>query len=84
MAIISDRLRSSAAGSMRDVSDKHRSSAASSIEHVSEPIDAQTAADSLKYGPRGALLVAGISVALLFLGWLAFYFLLFMPRGPVG
>jgi hypothetical protein len=83
MPIISDRLRSSA-GSMQDVSDKHRSSAASSIEHVSEPIDARTAAESLKYGPRGALLVAGISVGLLFLGWLAFYFLLFMPRGPVG
>ena len=37
-----------------------------------------------RHGPRGALVVAGISVALLFIGWLAFYFLLFMPRGSVG
>ena len=28
--------------------------------------------------------VAGVSTALLFVGWLAFYFLLFMPRGSVG
>jgi hypothetical protein len=32
----------------------------------------------------GALVVASIAVALLFLGWLAFYFLLFIPRGSVG
>jgi hypothetical protein len=41
-------------------------------------------AEALRYGPRGALLVAGISTALLFVGWLAFYFLLFIPRGSVG
>ena len=35
-------------------------------------------------GGRGALVVAAIAVALLFIGWLAFYFLLFMPRGPIG
>jgi len=64
--------------------DQPRSPAAGSIEHVSEPIDTQTAADSLKYGQGGAFLVAGISVALLFIGWLAFYFLLFIPRGAVG
>jgi hypothetical protein len=34
--------------------------------------------------PRGALVVAGIAVAVLFLGWIAFYFLLFLPRGAVG
>jgi len=39
---------------------------------------------ALKYGPRGALVIAGIGVALLFIGWLAFYFLLFLPRGSVG
>jgi hypothetical protein len=42
------------------------------------------AAASLKHGPRGALLLAGISVSLLFIGWLLFYFLLFIPRGPIG
>ena len=45
---------------------------------------ADAAAEALKDGPRGALLVAGIAVALLLVGWLAFYFLLFLPRGPVG
>jgi hypothetical protein len=54
------------------------------MEHVAEPIDANTAAIALKHGPRGALLLAGIAVGLLFLGWLAFYFLLFMPRGSIG
>jgi len=34
--------------------------------------------------PRGALVVAGLAVAVLFFGWLAFYFLLFLPRGPIG
>ncbi len=34
--------------------------------------------------PRGAIIVAAIAVGLLFLGWLAFYFLLFLPRGAIG
>jgi hypothetical protein len=38
----------------------------------------------LKHGARGAFVVAGISAGLLFIGWLAFYFLLFLPRGSVG
>jgi hypothetical protein len=54
------------------------------LEHVAAPIDAQTAAEALKHGPRGALVLASISVGLLFVGWLLFYFVLFMPRGPVG
>jgi hypothetical protein len=88
LSTVSDNPLSSAARSAqvseRIVSDKRHSSAASSREHVSEPIDAQTAAYSLKYGPRGAFFVAGISVALLFIGWVAFYFLLFIARGLVG
>ena len=39
---------------------------------------------ALRNGPIGALVVASIAVGLLFIGWLAFYFLLFMPRGPIG
>jgi hypothetical protein len=42
------------------------------------------AAESLRGGARGALVVSAIAVGLLFIGWLAFYFLIFMPRGPVG
>ena len=35
-------------------------------------------------GPRGAALVAGISVAVLLAIWIAFYFFIFVPRGSVG
>ena len=64
--------------------DVPHTSAAARPEHVAAPIDTMTAAAALRGGPRGALLLASISVGLLFLGWLAFYFFLFMPRGPVG
>lgn len=46
-----------------------------------ERIEAQHA---LAHGARGAILVAGVAVALLFIGWLLFYFVLFMRRGYVG
>ena len=61
----------------------HRS-AAHLPEHVAAPIGAQAAAEALENGPRGALLLSAISVGLLFISWLAFYFLLFQPRGPIG
>jgi hypothetical protein len=61
----------------------HRS-AVGSTEHVAEPTGADAAAESLQHGPRGAFVVSGIAVALLFIGWVAFYFLLFMPRGSIG
>jgi hypothetical protein len=48
------------------------------------PVLADAAAQALRDGPRGAFFVAGIATALLFVGWLAFYFLLFMPRGSIG
>ncbi|ESY94322.1 hypothetical protein [Mesorhizobium sp. LNHC209A00] len=48
------------------------------------PIEWNAAQEALRNGPRGAFLVAGIATALLFAGWLAFYFLLFLPRGPIG
>jgi hypothetical protein len=35
-------------------------------------------------GPRGAALVAGISVAILLAIWIAFFFFIFVPRGDVG
>jgi hypothetical protein len=59
-------------------------SAAGSTVHVAEPLGADAAAEFLQHGPRGAFVVSGIAVALLFIGWLAFYFLLFMPRGSIG
>ncbi|HTR16360.1 MAG TPA: hypothetical protein VMI52_04920 [Acetobacteraceae bacterium] len=59
-------------------------SAVTSAGRDAAPIDVKAAAEALKYGPRGALLVSSIAVGLLFLGWLAFYFLLFLPRGAIG
>jgi hypothetical protein len=58
-----------------------RRSVADSIEHVAEPT---AAAAELQHGPRGAFVVSGIAVALLFIGWVVFYLLLFMPRGSIG
>jgi hypothetical protein len=53
-------------------------------EHVAAPIVSDEAVDALRNGLAGALLVASVAVGLLFIGWMAFYFLLFMPRGPIG
>jgi hypothetical protein len=61
----------------------HRS-AAGPTEGVAEPKGVDAAGEFLPQGPRGAFVVSGIAVALLFAGWVAFYFLLFMPRGSIG
>jgi hypothetical protein len=45
---------------------------------------ASDATEALRRGPRGALLIAAIAVGILFVGWLLFYFVLFMRRGYVG
>jgi hypothetical protein len=70
-------------GPVAHIDAPHRS-AAHLPEHVAAPIGAAAAAEALKDGPRGALVLAAISVGLMFIGWLAFYFLLFLPRGPIG
>jgi hypothetical protein len=54
------------------------------IERTVAPVATDEAARALRDGPIGAYLVAGIAVGLLFIGWLAFYFLIFIPRGPIG
>ena len=59
-------------------------SAAARPEHVAAPIDAAAAAAALGRGPIGALTVSSVAAGLLFVGWILFYFLLFMRRGPVG
>jgi hypothetical protein len=51
---------------------------------TSSVLSDQTIEEALKDGPRGAFFVAGVATALLFAGWLAFYFLLFLPRGSIG
>ena len=64
--------------------DESHHSAAADKEHVAAPIGADAAVEALKRGPIGALILSVIAVGLLFLGWILFYFLLFMGRGPVG
>ena len=44
----------------------------------SETIDA-----IVRSGPRGAIAVAGIATAIVVALWLAFYLLVFLPRGVV-
>jgi len=39
---------------------------------------------ALEGGPKGAVAVSLIAVALLMVGWLGIYFLVFLPRGTVG
>jgi hypothetical protein len=55
-----------------------------SPDHIGAPVTDAEAAVALREGPIGALVVASIAVGLLFIGWLLFYFLLFMPRGAIG
>ena len=37
----------------------------------------------VRSGPKGAVVVAGIATAIVIALWFAFYFLVFLPRGPV-
>jgi hypothetical protein len=37
----------------------------------------------VRAGPRGALTVTGIAVAIVFALWFLFYFLVFLPRGVI-
>ena len=75
--------RQSQGGATALPQDVHQS-AAHELPNVAAPIGADEAARALRNGPQGALIVASIAAALLFVGWLAFYFLLFLPRGPIG
>jgi hypothetical protein len=64
--------------------DEPHHSATDRAERVTAPIRSNEAAEALRNGPVGALVVSCIAVALLFVGWIALYFFLFLPRGPIG
>jgi hypothetical protein len=65
-------------------SDEASKSAPSSMDGTAAAVAAAEAARALRRGPIGAYVVASIAVGILFIGWLAFYFLLFMRRGAIG
>jgi hypothetical protein len=49
-----------------------------------DQIDDAALADAMRIVPLGAGVLAGTAVALLVIGYLAIYLLVFLPRGPVG
>ena len=52
--------------------------AASSTETEDARID-----EIVRSGPRGAVVVAGIATAIVIALWFVFYFMVFLPRGPL-
>ena len=64
--------------------DEPHFSAAADPRRVAAPIRADEAVEALRRGPIGALILSAIATGLLLLGWLLFYFLLFLGRGPIG
>jgi hypothetical protein len=51
---------------------------------VADEVDEAALAQVMRVVPLGAGVLAGGAVALLVLGYLAIYLLVFLPRGPVG
>jgi len=49
-----------------------------------DQVDDAALAEVMRVVPLGAGVVAGTAVALLVIGYLAIYLLIFLPRGPVG
>jgi len=63
---------------------EHHHTTASDPERDAPEVARSNALEALRDGPTGALIIAAGAVGLLFLGWLFFYFVLFMARGDVG
>jgi hypothetical protein len=59
-------------------------SAADSNLEVADDVDETALASVMKTVPLGAGVLAGSAVALLVLGYLLIYLLVFIPRGTVG
>jgi hypothetical protein len=60
------------------------SSAADSPFEAADEIDDTALAKAMRTVPLGAAVLAGSAVALLVLGYLLIYLLVFIPRGTVG
>ena len=59
-------------------------SAADSNLDVADDVDEAALASAMRTVPLGAAVLAGSAVALLVLGYLLIYLLVFIPRGTVG
>jgi hypothetical protein len=64
--------------------DPDPTSAAASPHEVADDVDEAALAEVMHVVPLGAGVVAGAAVALLVLGYLLIYLLVFVPRGVVG
>ena len=64
--------------------DSDQPSAADSPLEVADDIDDEALAKVMRTVPLGAAVLAGSAVALLVLGYLLIYILVFLPRGTVG
>jgi len=59
-------------------------SAADSNLEVADDVDEAALASVMRTVPLGAAVLAGSTVALLVIGYLLIYILVFLPRGTVG
>ena len=59
-------------------------SAADSPSEAADQVDEAALAQVMRVVPLGAAVLAGATVALLVIGYLAIYLLVFLPRGAVG
>jgi hypothetical protein len=58
--------------------------AASAGDQAADAIDEAALAQVMREVPKGAVALAGAAVALLAIGWVLIYLLVFVPRGVVG
>jgi hypothetical protein len=61
-----------------------RQSPQSELEGETDQVDQAVLAHVMRTVPLGAAVLAGSAVALLVIGYLLIYVLIFMPRGAVG
>jgi hypothetical protein len=59
-------------------------SAADASSETADNVDEAALAQVMRVVPLGAAVLAGTAVALLVIGYLAIYLLIFLPRGVVG
>jgi hypothetical protein len=59
-------------------------SAADVPSEAADQVDEAALAQAMRVVPLGAAVLAGATVALLVIGYLALYLLVFLPRGAVG